>query len=81
MPNTPLAQTRLRNDKKEKRELAIVDKKEYPIPTEIDVYNNKVMIASWREKLGVIIESQEIADTLKTIFKLAYKEASKRKVK
>ena len=30
------------------------------------------MIASWREKLGIIIESGEIADAMKKIFELAW---------
>jgi sugar-specific transcriptional regulator TrmB len=71
VPDTPDARERKNQDKQEKRDLSLVDKAKYPIPTEIDVYNNKVMIASWREKLGVIIESEEIATTLKSIFKLA----------
>ncbi len=30
------------------------------------------MIASWREKLGIIIESAEIADAMKKIFELSW---------
>ena len=30
------------------------------------------MIASWREKLGIIIESAEIADAMKKIYELAW---------
>lgn len=71
VPETNLARERKSKDTLEKRALYLVDQKKYPIPTEIDVYDNKVMIASWREKLGVIIESEEIATTLKSIFKLA----------
>ena len=44
---------------------------------EINVYDNKVMIASWREKLGVVIESAEIADAMKKIFELAWAEAKR----
>ena len=44
---------------------------------EINVYDNKVMIASWREKLGIIIESAEIADAMKKIFELAWAEAKR----
>ncbi len=69
--DTPLAHIRMKKDKDEARELTLVPSKEFPIPTEIDIYDDKVMIASWREKLGVIIESQEIAETLRSIFKLA----------
>jgi hypothetical protein len=44
----------------------------YYFSPEIDIYDNKVMIASWREKLGIIIESHEIADAMKKIFELAW---------
>ena len=30
------------------------------------------MIASWREKLGIIIESAEIADAMKKTYELAW---------
>jgi hypothetical protein len=36
---------------------------------------NKVIIALWKEKLGIIIESKEIATTLRSVFKLALTEA------
>ena len=35
------------------------------------------MIASWREKLGVMIESAEIADAMKKIYELAWAEAER----
>jgi len=77
VPETPLAHERRTKDTEEMREIAFIPPDTFLIPTEIDVYDNKVMIASWREKLGVIIESQEIADTLKSIFKLAWAEAKR----
>lgn len=33
------------------------------------------MIASWREKLGIIIESEEIADAMKKIYELSWSRA------
>ena len=33
------------------------------------------MIASWREKLGIIIESDEIADAMKKMYELAWSRA------
>ena len=42
---------------------------------EINIYDDKVMIASWREKLGIIIVSEEIAEAMKTIFELSWAEA------
>lgn len=35
------------------------------------------MIASSKEELGIIIESQEIADALKKLFELAWKGAKR----
>ena len=35
------------------------------------------MIASWREQLGITIESAEIADAMKKIFELAWAEAKR----
>ena len=73
--DTPLARIRKANDKKEFRETFLVPQEKFPLPTDIEIYGNKVMLASWREKLGVIIESQEIATTLRSVFKLALEQA------
>jgi sugar-specific transcriptional regulator TrmB len=64
-------------NKKELRETVFVPKDKYYFIPEIDIYDNKVMIASWREKLGVIIESEEISDAMKKIFELALIGAKK----
>jgi hypothetical protein len=65
------------NDKEELRDTAFIPADKYKFIPEIDVYDNKVMIASWRERLGIIIESQEIADTVKTLYDLAWEEAKR----
>ena len=61
----------------EKREIAFVPPDKYYFSPEINIYDNKVMIASWKEKLGVIIESVEIADAMKKIYELAWAEAKR----
>lgn len=71
-PKTDLTMERLKHTSKEKRELALVPPNTFTPHPEIDIYDNKVMIASWREKLGIIIESAEIADAMKKIFELAW---------
>jgi sugar-specific transcriptional regulator TrmB len=68
---TPEAKVRERLNKEEARTMRLIPKEYYFYP-EIDVYDNKVMIASWREKLGITIESDEIADAMKKIFELAW---------
>lgn len=46
---------------------------EFPITSDITIYGDRVAIASLRGKLvGVIIESREIAQTLRSIFYLAW---------
>lgn len=62
-------------DIEEKRESAFVSAEKYGFHPEINIYDNKIMIASWREKLGIIIESSEIADAMKKIYELAWLQA------
>ncbi len=75
--DTPLARKRKENDIAEYRDTSLVPQDKFPVPTDIEIYNDKVMIASWKEKLGIIIESREIATTLRSVFKLALTEAKK----
>jgi len=80
VPETPTGRERKIHDTEEKREIAFVPVDKYYFSPEINIYDNKVMIASWREKLGIIIESEEIADAMKKIYELAWgraKEMSK----
>ena len=46
-------------------------------PIDFAVYGNKVTFSSLRQSFSVVIEHQEIADTLKNIFDLAWKEAAR----
>lgn len=75
IPNSPVGKVRASKDKEEKRESVLVPADKYNFIPEINIYDNKVMIASWREKLGIIIESAEIADAMKKIYELAWKGA------
>ncbi|MBI5220486.1 MAG: hypothetical protein HY978_01455 [Candidatus Liptonbacteria bacterium] len=77
VPKTPIALERTAHNAEEKREVAFVPPDKYYFSPEIDIYDNKVMIASWREKLGIIIESAEIADAMKKIYELAWAEAKR----
>src|SRR3989338_2707341 len=61
----------------QKRETAMVPADKYYFSPEINIYDNKVMIASWKEKLGIIIESNEIADAMKKVFELSWAEAKR----
>ncbi|HEY4513800.1 MAG TPA: helix-turn-helix domain-containing protein [Candidatus Paceibacterota bacterium] len=77
VPGTPAGRGRRMHDEEEKREIALVPADKYYFSPEINIYDNKVMIASWREKLGIIIESAEITDAMKKIYELAWAEAKR----
>lgn len=72
VPITPEALERQKHNKEEAREMVFVPGDKYYFSPEIDMYDNKVMIASWKEKLGIIIESEEISDAMKKVFELAW---------
>jgi HTH-type transcriptional regulator, sugar sensing transcriptional regulator len=76
-PESADARERASLDKEEKRESVIIPSEKYGFHPEINIYDDKVMIASWREKLGIIIESTEIADAMKKIHDLAWAEAKR----
>ena len=77
VPDTEAGRERKNFDKAEMREMALVPEKHFRFSPEINIYDDKVMIASWREKLGIIIESGEIADAMKKIYELAWAEAKR----
>lgn len=59
-------------------ERKFVPKEQFPFSSDITIYGNRVAIATLRGKLiSVIIESKEIADTLRLIFELAWSGAGK----
>jgi len=76
-PNTPQTQEVAKNDKAELRETRLVPKEKLNIEIEVNIFDNKIIMVSFQEELGVIIESQKIADAQKKIFELAWEAAGK----
>src|SRR3989338_8997279 len=76
-PMTAAGLERARHDREEGRESAVVPSDKFSFSPEINIYDHKVMIASWQEKLGIIIESAEIAEAMKKIYELAWAEAKR----
>lgn len=72
-PDNEISKERKLMDKKELREIKFINKDEYEFTPEINIYDDKVLFASWKEKMAIIIESGEIADALKKIFDVLYK--------
>jgi HTH-type transcriptional regulator, sugar sensing transcriptional regulator len=61
-------------NKKSHREIRLVPADRFPFHNEINIYDDKVSIVSFGEDevLGMIIQSQEIADTQRAIFTMAW---------
>lgn len=64
-------------DKEQLRTSRIIPKSKLDFSPEVNFFDNKIMIADWKEKLGIIIESREIAHMFKQIFELAWEAAEK----
>jgi sugar-specific transcriptional regulator TrmB len=76
-PNTEEARERIKHDKEESRNSALVPTHKYSFSPEINIYDNKVVFMSLVEKFSLIIESQELADAFKKVFELSWKEAKR----
>jgi sugar-specific transcriptional regulator TrmB len=71
-PDDPKSLEVISKDKEQLRETLVVPKERFYFTTETNIYNNKVIIVSWKEKFAVLIESKEIADAQKKVFELAW---------
>ena len=74
-PDTAMARKQQKLDRSELRESALIPPKKFNWQPEIQVYNDKINITSWKEKIGIIIESEEIAQAMRAIFDLSYEAA------
>lgn len=68
-------------DEEELRQSVLIPKKKFYFTTEINIYNNKILIVSWKEKFAVIVESEEIVNAQRRIFDLAWLGAQQLQVK
>lgn len=74
-PDVPEARAAQARDALELRESALVPADRFNWAPEIEMYGDKVLISSWREKLGIVIESREIAQAMEAFFDLSYEAA------
>lgn len=79
-PDSLLARAHMKNNRKELRQGILVPKNRFDLTPEIQVYNNKVSIVSWREKVAILIESEEISRAMAAIFELSWRGARKTKM-
>lgn len=71
-PITDVMEKYKEGDKKYLRKSKIVDPKKYKLNIEINIYEKRIAIMSGHDKMGIIIESQPIAETMKLIFKMCW---------
>lgn len=76
-PDTPKDRERHKLDEKELRKSRLLPKNKLDFTPEVIFFDNKIMIADWKEKLGIIIESEEIVKVFKQTFELAWEASEK----
>jgi len=76
-PDNKTSIERHKHDKAENREMILIPSKDYDFSPEINIYDDKILYASWREKMAIIIKSKEIADFHKKMYKLCWIAAKK----
>ena len=71
-------QNLLENDKAELRQTRLVPKDMYPFAADqINIFGNKMFIASLKDMLAMVIESETVAKSQRAIFELAWLGAEK----
>lgn len=71
-PQNEITYERHKHDQEEMREIRFLPNAEMTFSPEVNIYNNKMLIASWKEKMAIIIESKELADLQKLAFELVW---------
>lgn len=71
LTDNPLSRERAKHDKQEMRQSVFMGADTSFTP-EIDIYDNKILLTSWKEKLSIMIESKELADMQRVIYRLLW---------
>lgn len=78
--DTPAGRAVHTKDAKQYRQSILIDPEKYPLPAEIDVYDDKVAMLSFErgEFVGLLIQNEAFAKTVKSLLALAFELAQKR---
>ena len=80
LPGNEIIRKLLPKNQQELRRTKLIDPEVYKIGIEINVYGGrKVSIISFREKIGLLIESKTIAESMKNIFDIMWNLLPERK--
>lgn len=77
MPKNVESEERSKLDQEEMRESRFLNDENQVFSPEINLYNNKMLIVSWKEKIAVIIESKELVDLQKMTFNIVWNTLQK----
>lgn len=72
IPDTKEGKITLEKPKKYLREVKLFSAKKYKIPNEIQIWDNKIALISLKDKMGVVIENEEIADFTKIWWQMVW---------
>jgi sugar-specific transcriptional regulator TrmB len=72
VPRNEMSLERTRKNQEEMRDTRFLPEGKMTFSPEVNIYNNKMLIASWKEKIAIIIESKELADLQKMTFNLLW---------
>ncbi len=72
--DSPQARKVAQKDRQQLRKTVLLDKNKYPFPAEIDIYKDKIAMLSFAkgEFIGLMIENHDFAESLKSVFRLAF---------
>ncbi|MBI2410659.1 MAG: hypothetical protein HYV32_02055 [Candidatus Kerfeldbacteria bacterium] len=73
IPDNEVDRKQIVHNAEEARESVFLPNPEMTFSPEVNIYNDKVLIASWNEKMAVLIESREFAQLQKLIYQLLWK--------
>ena len=72
--DSPIIRFYLKKNQEQLRTSKVVSPKDFLIKNEINIYANKIIILTYKpEPFGVSIQSEEIADTQRAIFEMAWR--------
>ncbi len=72
VPRNAMSAERVANNQTEMRDTRYLPEDKMTFSPEVNIYNNKILIASWKEKMAIIIESKELTDLQKMTFDLLW---------
>jgi sugar-specific transcriptional regulator TrmB len=72
IPRNVLSEERVERNQEEMRDTRFLPDEEMSFSPEVNIYNSKILIASWKETMAILIESKELADLQKLTFELLW---------